>query len=140
MRRPLLLTIALLLTFVPAAQAADPMIAPGISVAGVDVSGLTMPVAAQKIAATHQAKMESPLSTHVPGHAFLLRAKDVDFKFDAAKSARRAYNAGIAPHTGPVDVPLYVSFSNAKVAAYVEKVTREVSKPARDARINITLR
>jgi lipoprotein-anchoring transpeptidase ErfK/SrfK len=140
MRRPLLLSIALLLTLAPAARAADPVIAPGISVAGLDVSGLTMPVAAQKIAGAYQGKMESPISTHVPGHRFLLRGNEIDLKFDAAKSARRAYNAGIAPHIGLVDVPLYITFSNAKVTAYAEKVTREVSKPARDARVNITLR
>jgi lipoprotein-anchoring transpeptidase ErfK/SrfK len=140
MRRPLLLSIVLLLTLVPAAQAADPAIAPGVSVAGLDVSGLPMSAAAQKIAGAYQGTVESPVSTHVPGHRFLLRAKEVDLKFDAAKSARRAYNAGIAPHTGPVDVPLYVTFSKAKVQAYAEKVTRAVSKPARDARVNITLR
>jgi lipoprotein-anchoring transpeptidase ErfK/SrfK len=140
MRRPLLLSFALLLILAPAAKAAPPTIAPGISVAGLDVSGLPLPDAAAKIAGAYQGKMESPVSTHVPGHRFLLRAEEIDLKFDAAKSARRAYNAGIAPHTGPVDVPLYITFSNAKVQAYADKVNKEVSKPARDARVKITLR
>ena len=56
---------------------------------------------------------------------------EVDFKFDASKSARRAYNAGIAPHTGPVDVPLHVKFKQSKVNAYVDKVERGIARAPR---------
>src|SRR3954454_17946554 len=118
-RRTCLLTLALLLVATPAAQA-EPRIAPGVAAAGVDVSGLTLPEAANRIAFIHQQRITSPLSTHVAGRAFILRGKDVDFKFDAAKSARRAFNAGLQPHTAPVNVPLFVTFKQAKVNAYVD--------------------
>ena len=98
MRRILLLTFAVLLVAAPAAQA-EPRIAPGVTAAGIDVSNLTLSEASNRIAFLATKQMTSPLSTHVAGRAFILRAKDVDFKFDAAKSARRAYNAGLAPHT-----------------------------------------
>src|SRR4051812_23222517 len=114
MRRTILLTLAALLVAAPAA-AAEPRIAPGVSAAGIDVSGLTLPEAANKIAYLSTSALGSPLSTHVAGRAFLLRPKEVGYVFDAAKSARRAYNAGIAPHTGPVNVPLYVTFKQSKV-------------------------
>src|SRR4051812_30748345 len=138
-RRTTLLTIALFLIAAPAASAQEARIAPGVTAAGVDVSGLTLPEAANRIAFIHQQKITSPLSTHVAGRAFLLRGKDVGFAFDAAKSARRAYNAGIAPHTGPVNVPLYVTFKQSKVDAYVAKVQQAITRAPRDARVDIHL-
>jgi lipoprotein-anchoring transpeptidase ErfK/SrfK len=138
-RRTTLLTIALLLVAAPAASAQDPRIAPGVAAAGIDVSGLTLAEAANRIAFIHQQRIESPLSTHVAGRAFILRGKDVDFKFDAAKSARRAYNAGLVPHTTPVNVPLYVKFKQAKINAYVDKVEKTVARAPRDARVDIKL-
>ena len=54
----------------------------------------------------------------------------MDFKFDAAKSARRAYNAGLAPHTAPVNVPLYVTFKQSKVDAYVDKIEKTIAQRA----------
>src|SRR5215218_3705408 len=83
--------------------------------------------------------MTSPLSVHVAGRAFILRGKDVDFKFDAAKSARRAYNAGLQPHLAPINVPLYVTFKQSKVDAYVDKIQKTVARAARDARVDIHL-
>src|SRR4051812_18637163 len=139
MRRPFLLIIALLLVAAPAAQA-EPRIPPGVSAAGIDVSNLTLPEAANRIAFVHTQKLNSPVSTHVANLRFLLRPKDVELSFDAAKSARRAYNAGIAPHTGPVNVPLYVTFSNAKVQAYADKIAKRLARAPRDARVNISLR
>src|SRR3954452_17844990 len=124
-RRTCLLTLALLLVAAPAAQA-EPRIAPGVSAAGVDVSGLTLPEAANRIAFIHQQRITSPLSTHVAGRAYILRGKDVDFVFDPAKTARRAFNAGIQPHAAPVDVPLFVTFKRAKINAYVEKIAKAV--------------
>jgi lipoprotein-anchoring transpeptidase ErfK/SrfK len=140
MRRILLLTLALTFALVPAAGAAEPRIAPGISAAGIDVSGLTLAEAATKINALVAARLNSPLSTRVAGRRYLIRPPDVDYVFDPAKSARRAYNAGIAPHTGPVDVPLYTKFRKSKINAYAEKVRRGVARAPRDARVEIGLR
>ena len=133
MRRILLLTFAVLLVAAPAAQA-EPRIAPGVTAAGIDVSSLTLTEASNKIAFLATKQMTSPLSTHVAGRAFILRGKDVDFKFDAAKSARRAYNAGLAPHTTAVDVPLYVTFKKAKVDEYVAKIAEDDRAPPRVTR------
>ena len=138
MRRTLLLTFAALLIAAPAAQA-EPRIAPGVTAAGIDVSGLSLPEAANRINFFVAQKINSPLSTRVAGRRFLLRTKDVDFKFDAAKSARRAYNAGLTPHTTPVNVPLYVTFKQSKVQAYVAKVEKGIATAPRDARVDIHL-
>jgi len=140
MRRTLLLlTIASFLVAAPSAVAAEPRIAPGIAAGGLDVSGLTLPEATAKIATQFDAQMNSPLSTRVAGRRFLVRTKELSFKFDAAKSARRAYNAGLVPPTAPVNVPLYVTFKKAKVQEYVDKVQKGVVQAPRDARVDIKL-
>src|SRR4051794_18164876 len=139
MRRAFLLSLAVLLVFAPAASA-EPRVPAGVSAAGIDVSNLTLSEATNRIAYVYTQKLGSPLSTHVADLRFVLRPKDVDFKFDATKSARRAYNAGVAPHTGAVNVPLYVTYSNAKVQAYAEKIAKRLARAPVDARVNITLR
>src|SRR3954452_21788994 len=139
MRRIIVLTILLLGALAPAAKA-EPVIPAGVSAAGIDVSNLTLSEATNRIAYVFTAKLNSPLSTHVTGLRWLLRPKQVKFKFDPRKSARRAYHAGVAPHTGNVDVPLYVSFSRVRVQAYVDKIAKRLARAPVDARVNITLR
>jgi lipoprotein-anchoring transpeptidase ErfK/SrfK len=141
MRRTPLLMIALLLVLVPAARADEPRIAAGVSAGGTDVSGLTLAEAAGKLYNTHGYTLGRPLSTHVAGRKFLLWPRDVGYVYDVNKSARRAYNAGIAPgRTGPVNVPLYAAFDAKLVAAYAEKVAKAVTSAPRDARVDIQLR
>jgi lipoprotein-anchoring transpeptidase ErfK/SrfK len=139
MRRTLLLLFATFLLIAPTASAAEPRIPLGVSAAGIDVSGLTLSEAANRISFLVDAQMNSPLSSRVAGQRFFARVKEFGFQFDARKSARRAYNAGIAPHTGPVDVPLYVKFKQAKIDAYVDKVEKAVARAPRDARVDIKL-
>ena len=50
--------------------------------------------------------------------------KHLDFEFDARKSARRAYNAGLRPHTTPINVELYVKYSSKKLDAWVAQGPR----------------
>jgi len=138
-RRITLLTFALLLVAAPAARAQEAHIAPGVTAAGVDVSGLTLPEAANRIAFIYQQKITSPLSTHIGGRSYILRGKDVDFVFDPAKTARRAFNAGIQPHTAPVNVPLFVTFKQSKIDAYVAKIEKQLARAPRDARVDIGL-
>src|SRR3954447_20698246 len=139
MRRIIVLTILLLGALAPVAKA-EPVIPAGVSAAGIDVSNLTLSEATNRIAYVFTAKLNSPLSTHLSGLRWLLRPKQVKFRFDPRKSARRAYHAGVAPHTGNVDVPLYVIFSRVRVQAYVDKIAKRLARAPVDARVNITLR
>ena len=73
------------------------------------------------------------------GRKFLLTIGDVKLAFDVNKSARRAYNAGVAPHSGAVDVPLYITYDAAALDAYAKKVADTVHKDPRDASVKIGL-
>ncbi|HWK24929.1 MAG TPA: L,D-transpeptidase family protein [Solirubrobacter sp.] len=137
MRRFAFAMLASFLLLVPSAGAAEPRIAAGVTVAGTDVSGLTLSEAAGRLYNTFGFKVGAPLSTHVAGRKRAVLPKDLGFVFDANKSARRAYNAGQQPHTAVVDVPLYTSYDKAKVAAYAAKVAANVKREARDARVDI---
>jgi hypothetical protein len=85
MRRIVILSFALLLALVPAARAAEPHIAPGVSAGGTDLSGLTLSEAAARLYATHTAALGRPLSTHVAGRAFPLAPAAVKFSFDGLR-------------------------------------------------------
>jgi lipoprotein-anchoring transpeptidase ErfK/SrfK len=139
MRRALFATLAVFLVLVPAAGAAEPRIAAGVTAGGTDVSGLTLAEAAGKLYNAYAGTLGQPLSTHVAGRKFGVSPGDLGFAFDVNKSARRAYNAGRAPHSGTVDVPLFTSYDEKKVAEYASKVAAAVKKNARDARVDIKL-
>ncbi len=140
MRRTVILTVALgLLLAAPAGAQAPPRIAAGISAAGTDLSGLTLEEAAARLYSAHAATMGRPLSVHVAGRRFPLSTGDVKLVFDVNKSARRAYNAGRAPHSGPVSVPLYVTYDRAAVDAFAARIARDVRIAPRDATVKIGL-
>jgi lipoprotein-anchoring transpeptidase ErfK/SrfK len=146
MRRTLILTCAVLAVLAPAARAqtapappTQPQIAAGVSAAGTDVSGLTLDQAAARIYAASSAKLGAPISTHVAGRSFPLAVSAAKLELDVNKSARRAYNAGKAPHSGAVDVPLYITYDKKAVSAYASKVASSIARAPRDATVKIGL-
>src|SRR4029078_179622 len=56
------------------------------------------------------------------------------------KSPRRAYNAGLKPHTEVVNVPLFITYDAAKVTEYANKVAGDIKRDPRDARVAITIK
>jgi lipoprotein-anchoring transpeptidase ErfK/SrfK len=139
MRRTLLATFAFFLFLVAPSGAAEPRIAAGVTAGGTDVSGLTLAEAAGRLYNTHGFNLGRPLSTHVAGRKFAVNPADLGFVYDVNKSARRAYNAGLKPHTATVDVPLFTTYDAAKVTAYAGKVAAAVKRDPRDARVDIKL-
>jgi len=139
MRRTVLAAFALFALLVPSANAAEPRIAAGVTAAGTDVSGLTLAEAAGKLYNTFGFSVGRPLSTHVAGHKFAVNPSDLGFVYDVNKTARRAYNAGLKPHTAPVNVDLFVTYDAAKVTEYANKVAAGIKRDPRDARVDIKL-
>jgi lipoprotein-anchoring transpeptidase ErfK/SrfK len=140
LRRLIFASLALFIVLVPSASAKDTRIAANVTAGGTDVSGLTLAEAAGKLYNTHSFNTGRPLSTHVAGHKYAVNPADLGFVFDVNKSARRAYNAGLKAHTEVVDVPLFITYDQAKVDAYANKVAGEIQRNPRDARVDIKLR
>jgi lipoprotein-anchoring transpeptidase ErfK/SrfK len=143
MRRMPIALAALVTTLAaaPAAQAQEPVIRGGVTVAGVDVSNQTLSQAAGTIdrAFRHQLVTRN-VSVRVGGRGYRLTTKAAGLTFDPARSARRAYIAGNnTPAPAPVDVLPYVSYDKKKLAAFVARVDRGGRVAPRDATVRITL-
>ena len=144
MRRILPLAIAFTALLAPAAgaQAPEPVIRPGVTVAGLDVGGQTLSQAAGTIdrAYRHQLVIRN-VSVRVGGKGYSLSTKKVELVFDPAKSARRAFVKGSkTPAEQAVDVLPWTSYDKRKLAAFVARVDRSARVAPRNATVRITLR
>ena len=153
-RRILLLTGLLTLAFAsPHAVASPPApgerIIAGVTAAGVDVSGLTVDEATQKLVATYGDRLKMGVSVKVAGRMIQMSAKQAAVKFDAPLSATRALYAGRQlaatpppPGAAPVsvDVPLAIELSQQAVRRFAGRVDRRVSRQPRNSKLRITLR
>ena len=114
MRRILASAFAFTMLLAPAASAQEPepVIRPGVTVAGVDVGGQTLSQAAGTIDRAHRHQLVTRnVSVRVGGKGYSLRMKKIAFVLDAAKSARRAYVKGNKTPAGqPVDVLPWTSY------------------------------
>ena len=129
----------------PAPAPAQPRIAPNVSAAGQAVGGLTVAEATARLEAAFGRRLRAPVIVTVAGRRFRLKPVAVRFRFDAARTARRALKAGTrpagAPDFGePVDVPVAVEFSRRGVRTFVARVARSVYVAPRNATLRITLR
>jgi lipoprotein-anchoring transpeptidase ErfK/SrfK len=150
--RPLLLILLSAAVAVPVASAqaptptptpppapAEPTIAPGTKAGGIDVGGLTVAQATQRLSEVAGPPLARNLAVHVAGRQFRLTAKRLRLKFDAAHSAKRAYYAG-RDNPQRVDAPLAVSYRLGTVQGFSATVARTVYLAPRDAGVKITLR
>ena len=122
-----------------------PRIAAGVHAGGVDVGGLTVPEAAAKLGAALGPRLRRPVTIRVAKRRFRLRPRRVGLRFDAPRTARRAYRAGLAgPLAGgfgdPVDVPVAVALDRRRLRRYVASLGRAVFVAPRNATLRITLR
>jgi hypothetical protein len=117
----------------------EPVIRPGVTVAGADVSNQTLEQAAGTIdrAFRHQLVTRN-VSVVVGGRSYRLTTREVKLKFDPARAARRAMRAG-AKTADPVDVLPHVTYGRKALAAFVARVDRRARVAPRDAAVRITL-
>jgi lipoprotein-anchoring transpeptidase ErfK/SrfK len=117
----------------------EPVIAAGVKAAGVELSGQTISQAQATLTATFGPPAAADVIVAVAGKRFTLKTSKVKLAFDANRSARRAYNAGVAAAGKPVDVPLAIEFIRKPIRRFVARAARAVALPARNARAKITL-
>ena len=136
MKRLALLAAVLSLAVAASAQARPTQIRVGVSAAGVDLSGLDVPTAAAKLDAELAPRLAGDLIIGVAGRPWTLKMADAKLKLDSVRTAKRALYA----KAGVTQVAPALSHSRLAVRAFVEGIAKQVGKPARDARIKITLR
>jgi lipoprotein-anchoring transpeptidase ErfK/SrfK len=123
----------------PPPAPAEPTIAPGTKAGGIDVGGLTVAQATQRLNEAAGPPLARNIAVHVAGRRFRLTPKRLHLTFDAETSAKRAYYAG-RDNPQPVDVPLAVEYRRAVTQAFSATVARTVYLAPRDASVKITLR
>jgi lipoprotein-anchoring transpeptidase ErfK/SrfK len=143
-RSLLLAVIALALVAAPAhAQAPrkGELIAPGVSAAGVDLSGKTQKIATDRLRDLLTAKLNRDVIVRAPGKTVRLKVADVKFAYDPAKTARRALYAGRKLPAGQtIDVGLVVSHAKLPVKAFAQQVVAQTRQKPVDAKVRITVK
>ena len=132
-----------------ATPAPEQRIRPGVRAGGVDLSNKTIEEARAALDTALTAHLRSPVVVKVAGHTYTLRMGTIGFKFDALRTAKRAYYAGENNPPTPdsaggagakLDVPLAVTFRKAKIREFAGKLDRELYVAPCDATLRITLR
>jgi hypothetical protein len=136
--RPLLAALVALALLPAGAAAQEPVIPPGTTAAGLDLSNQTLTQAAATLDAAFAATLAQPFEVRVAGHRFTLEPARIEFGFDAFRTARRAYNAAVAAG-GPVDVPLHITYDGDKLARFTTYVDRNSDIRPRSARLKMTI-
>ena len=139
-----LLVVLSVLLAVPAASAQEPpppeeqIIAPGVTAGGVDVGGQTIEEAATNLDLALRPAVEAAVEVSTVGRTFRLTAAQARVRFDALRTAKRAYYAGRDKGPG-ARVPLALGHSRKAVAAFTETIDAKVARKPRNARVRITL-
>jgi lipoprotein-anchoring transpeptidase ErfK/SrfK len=107
-----------------------------VSAGGVDLSGLDVPAATAKLDAELAPRLAGDLLIGVAGRPWTLKMADAKLRLDSDRTAKRALYA----KAGVTQVAPAITHSRAAVRTFVEGIAKKVGKPARDARIKITLR
>jgi lipoprotein-anchoring transpeptidase ErfK/SrfK len=136
----------LVLTMTASASAeAEPVIPVGAKAAGLDIGGLTLSDAADRLAGAFSFPLSQPIEVRVAGHRRALAPSAIGLVFDPLRTARRANiaaRAAVPEADGDhdVDVPLHVSYDGAALTAFAAGVDRASAVAPRDARLRMTVR
>jgi len=136
MKRLLLATVPCLLVLAAPAGAQLTHVRAGVSAGGVDLSGLDVPAATAKLDAELAPRLAGDLLIGVAGRPWTLKMADAKLELDSERTAKRALYA----KADVTQVAPAITHSRTAVRTFVEDIAKEVGKPARDARIKITLR
>jgi len=143
----LCLAAAVGLLAVKAVAQSPPVVAPdvehiaaGITVAGQDVSGLTVDEAAARLQDIYGERLErGAVTVRAAGLTWRLTPAKARVRFDALGSAKRALDAGRSAHGAPVDVPLAVDYSKGRVERFAGRIDRRLRRKPRDAQLRISV-
>ncbi len=112
----------------------------GVSAAGVDLAGLTVDEAAQRLQGTFGPRLGEDVIAQAADITFRLKAADATVTFDTDASAKRALYAGRTAGGAKVDVPLAVAHDQVAVTKFADAIHRRLARPARDAKLIVKLK
>ncbi len=115
-------------------------IAKGVTAAGVDLSGLTVDQAAQRLEDLSDRLERGSVLVEVADQQFKLKSTTARVAFDTQTTAKRAIYAGRAAQGAPVEVPLAVTHKQSAVEAFAKRVDKRIARAPRDSKAIITLR
>ncbi|UTI64896.1 L,D-transpeptidase/peptidoglycan binding protein [Paraconexibacter antarcticus] len=114
------------------APAAAGTVPPGVTAGGIDLAGLTAPLAAAKLNGALGPHLARPVAFDVGGKVFRLTTTTAKFAFDADATAAAAVAA--SQNTA---VPLVVTHATTPVRDFVTRVARASRREAQDATLKI---
>ena len=115
-------------------------IAPGVTAAGVELSGMTIEQAELRLDQLRPRLENGSVTVTAADLRFRLRTEDADVSLDANRTARRALYAGRAANGAPVEVDLAVKKSQKAVNRFTAKIDKRLGRRARNSRVIITTR
>ena len=127
---------ALLLALTVPATGQVRTIKPGISAAGVDLSGLTVEQAAARLDQAYAPRLQGDMILGAAGIPWKLTMAEAQLKLDSVRTAKRALYA----KAGVTAVQPAITHSRTAVRGFVERVAARVRKNPKDAAIKITVR
>ena len=127
---------ALLLALTVPATGQVQTIKPGISAAGVDLSGLTVEQAAARLDQAYAPRLQGDMILGAAGIPWKLTMAEAQLKLDSVRTAKRALYA----KAGVTAVPPAITHLRTAVRGFVERVAARVRKNPKDAAIKITVR
>ena len=127
---------ALLLALTVPATGQVQTIKPGISAAGVDLSGLTVEQAAARLDQAYAPRLQGDMILGAAGIPWKLPMAEAQLKLDSVRTAKRALYA----KAGVTTVQPAITHSRTAVRGFVERVAARVRKNPKDAAFKITVR
>ncbi len=115
------------------------MIAAGVSAGGVEVGGLTVAAAEQKLTAALTPILARPVVIGVAGQVVRFSPTAAKLALDAHTTAARAYYAGVKAAGVPVSVALAIAQHRTAIESFVAVLAHRVDVAPRDASMQITL-
>jgi hypothetical protein len=128
-------------------QSHDDVISPGVTVAGIDVSGLHVARARELVAASLGSQLRRPVRVVYGTHRFTVRPSSAGLTVDVAHMVDdalvRSHEGGLAQrlwrdvagHRLAVSIPLQAAVSPNHVSTVVDRVARVLDRPAKNAAV-----
>lgn len=137
----LLLALVLSLAYFIPATVMSGKVLPGTTVSGVDIGGLTVAQAAERLRVRLDNRAKQPIVVHALGVSREIIPEKAGLSLDALGTVEQAQSGWPSPlevlraFTGTTQIPPKVSVDKSKMAAVVQKLAEEIDRPVREGEI-----